>query len=280
MDDKGWVKIHRRILENPIVCKDSDYFSVWLYLLLEATHSDYVKLFKGEKIVLKPGQLITGRKVISEKFRVSESKVHRILLSLESEHQIERQTSNKNTLITIVNWDKYQKIEQLNATQLNDNCTTIEQQLNTLQEQKNKRTKENNKKDIVAFPTEKTTKPKFTIDSFEMLCVETLIHSCLELYPNSKVPASQVEKDKWALDIDRMKRLDNRTEEDIRQALEFAINNPFWKQNIRSAKKFREKFETLLIQSKQNKSVSIGYASKKQTHGDFNEMMKGWLENE
>lgn len=280
MDDKGWIKIHRRILENPIVCKDSDYFTIWVYLLLEATHSDYVKLFKGEKTVLKPGQLITGRKVISEKFRVSESKVHRILLSLESEHQIERQTSNKNTLITIVNWDKYQKIEQLNATQLNDNCTAIEQQLNTLQEQKNKRTKENNKKNIVAFPTEKTTRPKFTIDSFEMLCVETLIHSCLELYPNSKVPNTQAEKDKWAIDIDRMKRLDNRTEEDIRQALEFAINNTFWKSNIRSTKKFREKFETLLIQSEQNKSVSIGGVGKKQTHEDFNDMMKGWLENE
>ena len=138
----------------------------------------------------------------------------------------------------------------------------------------------NNKKDIVAFPTEKTTKPKFTIDSFEMLCVETLIHSCLELYPNSKVPITQAEKDKWALEIDRMKRLDNRTEEDIRQALEFAINNSFWKQNIRSAKKFREKFETLLIQSKENKLVSIGCAGKKQTHEDFNDMMKGWLENE
>lgn len=232
MDDKGWIKIHRRILENPIVCKDSDYFTIWVYLLLEATHADYAKLFKGEKIVLKPGQLITGRKVISEKFRISESKVHRILLSLESEHQIERQASNKNTLITIVNWDKYQKIEQLNETQLNNNRTTSELQLNTLQEQNNITTKGINKKEIVAFPTEKTTKPKFTIDSFEMLCVETLIHSCLELYPNSKVPATQVEKDKWALDIDRMKRLDNRTEEDIGQALEFAINNPFWKQNI------------------------------------------------
>lgn len=113
---------------------------------------------------------------------------------------------------------------------------------------------------------------KFTENSFEILCVNTIIQSCLELYPNSKVPSTYAEKEKWAIEIDRMKRLDKRTEDEIRQALYFAINDNFWKQNIRSAKKLREKFETLLIQSKQRKGSST-----KQTTEEFFDMGKEWL---
>ena len=75
---EGWIKIHRKMLENPIICKDSDYLSVWIYLLLNATHKEIPALFKGEKITLHPGQLITGRKSMSNKLKISESKIYRI----------------------------------------------------------------------------------------------------------------------------------------------------------------------------------------------------------
>ena len=99
---QGWISLHRKILENPIVCKDSDYFSVWCYLLLNATHDSYDAEFKGKRITLKPGQLITGRKAIAEQFKINESKIQRILKKLEIEQQIEQQTCSKNRLITVV----------------------------------------------------------------------------------------------------------------------------------------------------------------------------------
>lgn len=92
---EGWISLYRKVMDNPIVCKDAEYFSVWVYLLLNATHKEYPAVFKGERITLKPGQLITGRKSISEKFSINESKVQRILKSFENEHQIEQQTGNK-----------------------------------------------------------------------------------------------------------------------------------------------------------------------------------------
>lgn len=134
---EGWVKIHRKMLENPIICKDSDYLSVWIYLLLNATHKEIPALFKGKKIILKPGQLITGRKSISSKLKISESKIYRIINDYKSEHQIEQQTSNKNSLITIINWDKYQENEQQNEQQMNNKRTTNEQQVNTNKNVKN-----------------------------------------------------------------------------------------------------------------------------------------------
>lgn len=137
--------MHRKTLENPIVCKDSDHIAVWIYLLLNAAHAGFAVVFKGEKIILYPGQLITGRKAISEKFNINESKVQRILKTFENDQQIEQQTSNANRLITILNWDKYQLIEQQIEQPLNNQRTTSEQPVNTNKNVKNERMKEINK---------------------------------------------------------------------------------------------------------------------------------------
>lgn len=135
--NSGYVKIHRKLLNNPIVMKDCEHLAVWIYLLLNATHQDRNVLFKGKKIIIGPGQLITGRKSISSELQISESKVQRILNFFESEHQIEQQTSNKNRVITLINWHKYQDNEHQTEQQLNNNRTTTEQQLNTNNNDKN-----------------------------------------------------------------------------------------------------------------------------------------------
>lgn len=131
MNNCGWICVHRKLLNNPIVCRDSEYFSVWMYLLLNATHIESEVLFNGERITLKSGQLITGRKVIAEKFNISESKVQRILKTFENEQQIEQQTTNKNRLISILNWDIYQATEQQRKQPMNNQRTTSEQPVNT-----------------------------------------------------------------------------------------------------------------------------------------------------
>lgn len=146
---QGWVKLHRKILDNPIICKDSEYFSVWCYLMLNATHAEYDVEFKNERITLKSGQLITGRKSISEKFNISDSKVQRILKKLEIEQQIEQQTSTKNRLISIVNWDQYQKSEQQEEQPVNNERTTSEQQVNTNKNVKKDKKVNNDKNEYI-----------------------------------------------------------------------------------------------------------------------------------
>ena len=110
----GWIKLHRKMFENPIVMKDADHLAVWIYLLGSATYTECPALFKGKKIMLQPGQLITGRKIIAEKLTINESKVRRILDNFEDDQQIDRQRSNQNTLVTLVNWEKYQNFDQQN----------------------------------------------------------------------------------------------------------------------------------------------------------------------
>lgn len=114
---QGWVKFHRDMLQNPIVCKDAEHFAIWSYLLLKATHKEMDVTFAGQRVTLKPGQLITGRKQIADHFKIAESKVQRVLKKFEEEHQIMQQSSNKNRLISIVNWGARQEIEQPEAIQ-------------------------------------------------------------------------------------------------------------------------------------------------------------------
>lgn len=127
----GYIKLYRKTLNNPIVCKDADHFYLWCYLLLNAAYKSYDVIFAKKRITLQPGQLLTGRKSLSKKLGMNESKVERILKELKNEQQIEQQTSNRNRLITVLNWDLYQIIEQQNEQQVNNKRTTSEQQVNT-----------------------------------------------------------------------------------------------------------------------------------------------------
>ena len=135
--NNGWIKLHRKLLDNPVVMKDSDHLAVWIYLLLNASHTEYPVLFGGKKISLKAGQLITGRKSIASTLGISESKVRRILDLFEIDQQIDRQRSNKNSLVSILNWDKYQIFDQQIDQQATNKRPTSDQQPTTNKNNKN-----------------------------------------------------------------------------------------------------------------------------------------------
>ena len=142
--NNGFIKLHRKILDNPIIMKDADYLAIWIYLLLEATHKDVDKLFKGKRKKLEAGQLITGRKKIAKVLHINESKVRRVLDDFEKEQQIDQQMTNQNRLISILKWNDYQKNDQ----QMTNERPTDDQQVTTIQEYKEckniKKEKKNN----------------------------------------------------------------------------------------------------------------------------------------
>ena len=138
MGNNGFIMLHRRLLDNPIVCKDADHLAVWVWLLLKAAWVESDVAFGDKRITLQPGQLPPiSRKTIASELRISESKVQRILKSFENEHQIEQHTNHQCRLISIVSWDKYQLREQPTERRANDERTTSEQRVNTIKEYKN-----------------------------------------------------------------------------------------------------------------------------------------------
>lgn len=142
MENTGWIKVHRKLVDNPYMRKPA-YLAVWMQLLLRAQHDGkQTVLFKGERITLQPGQLTCGRNQLSRWTGVPANSVQRILEVFENEHQIEQRTSNECRLIQILNWTTYQENEQPNEQQMNNKRTTDEQRMNTKQECKNERNTE------------------------------------------------------------------------------------------------------------------------------------------
>lgn len=103
----GWIKLHRKLLENPIF-KNERYLKLWIYLLLKANHKGDKLMWNGGVLEIKEGQFVTGRKKIALDTELKQSTIEDILKYLENQHQIRQQKTNKYRLITIVNWQTYQ----------------------------------------------------------------------------------------------------------------------------------------------------------------------------
>lgn len=69
-----------------------------------------------------------------------------------------------------------------------------------------------------------------------------------------EAPDAQLKK--WALEIDRMNRIDKRSWDEIERLILFAHENEFWRSNILSGNKLRKKATQLLIQM--NRTPSTG----------------------
>lgn len=141
MGNMGYIKIWRKIEDNPHF-RDPEALALWVWLLRLANWKERDELLGGKRITCKPGQFTTGRKQLSEKSGISESKVERILNLFESEQQIEQQKTSTNRLVSITNWSKYQQDEQQIEQQVNNDRTTSEQQVNTLESLKKNKNKE------------------------------------------------------------------------------------------------------------------------------------------
>jgi len=143
------------------------YRSVWIEILLRATHDGADVMFGGKRIRLEPGQFTTGTNVISESTGVPRGTVVRILETFKNEHQIEQRTDRQCSMITVLKWKEYQESEQRNEQRVNNERATNEQRVNTKQEcnnEKNERMEEPDSEATIVAHTPKDIAKKFFED--------------------------------------------------------------------------------------------------------------------
>ncbi|SMG31949.1 hypothetical protein SAMN05660862_2226 [Sphingobacterium psychroaquaticum] len=104
---QGWIKLHRSLLEWEWY-KDLNTRSLFLHLLIRANFKD--NKFQGNTI--KRGQLLTGINVLSLETSLSVQQLRTSLKKLKSTNEITIETSTKNSIITIVNYDFYQNSDE------------------------------------------------------------------------------------------------------------------------------------------------------------------------
>ena len=96
----------------------------------------------------------------------------------------------------------------------------------------------------------------FAEDSPEYGLASLLRERILQNNPHAKVPrASPDHLAPWCREIDLMLRVDGRAPPEIDQVIRWCQADPFWRANILSPRKLREKFDTLWLQMQRNGEV-------------------------
>lgn len=157
----GFVKISRSILKWRWYKKPYTK-CLFLHLLLTANISDSYY----ENIAVKRGQVVTGRKQLSEELGLSEQSVRTALKHLTSTNEISVESNRRYSLITINNYDKYQCNNQPSINQLlTNNQPTTNQQLTNDQPHKK------NNKEEKEYKEEGNIDPAEVIGLFKKICV-------------------------------------------------------------------------------------------------------------
>lgn len=105
----GWVKLHRRLRDNPVL-RDFDAKGVWSDLLLMAQHKPYPDRINGQDIVLQRGQLALPVSKWCEQGGLTRKRIRTILASFVKQGMIEmvQAKGHAATIITICNYELYQ----------------------------------------------------------------------------------------------------------------------------------------------------------------------------
>ena len=118
MSDRGWVKLHRQIQDNPLWL--SEPFSrgqAWVDLMMTANHKPSFIRVRGSRIEVGKGVVARTKSKLGDRWGWSRGKVLRFLSELETDNQIEQETVHGFTLITLCNYGYFQSRHAANDTQ-------------------------------------------------------------------------------------------------------------------------------------------------------------------
>lgn len=140
----GWLKLYRQVIQSS-VWTNSDWLKMWVLVLTQAAFTDNItQKVNGIKVKVNRGEWATNRRTAAQLFnydckpeqQISESTAYRILMQLKSDSMVNIKSTNKYSVVTVINYDTFQFGEQLSNS---DAIETRQKSDNFL---KNLRTKE------------------------------------------------------------------------------------------------------------------------------------------
>lgn len=127
---QGWISLHRKLLEWEWY-SDTNTKCLFIHCLLKANHRE--KKWNG--ITVERGQFITGRDKLAQELHMSVRQVRTALDKLKSTNEITIKSTNKYSVITVVNYSEYQdratKSDQQNDQQATSKRPANDQQTTT-----------------------------------------------------------------------------------------------------------------------------------------------------
>ena len=119
----GYIKLHRSIREWGWY-QDAVVSRVFVELLLRASYKESAY----GRLKIKPGDVIVGRKALAESLGLSEQQVRTALEKLQQTGEIKMRATNTFSVVTLVNWAKYQSEDGESNQQITNKQPTDNQQ--------------------------------------------------------------------------------------------------------------------------------------------------------
>lgn len=230
--NRGYVKLWRKSKDSGFL-GNAEAWQLLCWCLMSASHKRHKLLVGKQLVTLEPGQLVFGRKAAAQELNTTEQRIRTSLKLLENADFLTSKATNKFSIITIVNWHSYQYDQPASNQQTNQPATNEQPASNHKQECKTHKAH----KDI------KTPCQVFAEGSDPYRLAVFMRDTLKANVPTLKDPNLQ----KWAQAFDVAIRNDPRMK-DVRfvaQVIKWACSDDFWKANIQSPGKLREKFDQL-----------------------------------
>ena len=113
MSNKGWIKLHRKLLDNEKWCLlTPNQKVVYITILLKANPEAKAWSYKNQIYTAKEGDFITSLNSLAKYTGLKKEGVRKALKKLENIELIKIKTTKYRTLITILNWSEYQQNER------------------------------------------------------------------------------------------------------------------------------------------------------------------------
>ena len=116
----GYFLVYRDIWRNPVF-KNLLQCSCWIYFISSASHQDKTLRFLGNEIFVRRGEMIMPLRVTAKRFGMTYTEMRSFILRLVRRKMITTRTnqlqptgnhpSRKVTLISLINYDKYQYVD-------------------------------------------------------------------------------------------------------------------------------------------------------------------------
>lgn len=178
----GWVKLWRKSLKsgwltNPVL------WTFWSWCLLKATHKEIDIVMGFQQIHLNPGEFIFGRKAASKELKMSQQSIRTCVKNLSLSKNLTIKSTNKFSIISILNWDTYQGQDDDDNQQTNQQLTNDQPTANHKQECKEY------KEDIYTSSNEDAAQQKLfkDIDNCPHQDIINAYHEILPEWPQVKL---------------------------------------------------------------------------------------------
>ena len=265
----GWIKLHRSSLEHWLYTENRPLTKreAWETILLKVNYTESKTLIKGQLYNCEAGQSLLSLNSWAKEFLWSVQQVRTFFKMLEKDNMITLEGMQYTTRLTVCKWNTYQELQHTANTPLTDGQHTANTPITTIKEREEIK-KEKNYKKLLLSEIKISDYPELNENYFNIaLSFQEIIKNNIIQFGGS---VKNIENSKGNC-IDEIRLLietDKFTIEDCQKVFVFLRDeipkNQFsWKKNILSIKKLREKFNKLLIESK-NGTYKQTYSTTKQ----------------